>query len=82
MAVEFLDPLAKRGKHSNIPDGICWLDLVVLVEWADLYSIAVLTPDCSVWRVVRSAEKKHLLPPQLWNGERRGASKDPYSSYV
>ncbi len=29
---EFLDPLDKGGKPSNIPGGICWLNLVVLVE--------------------------------------------------
>ena len=24
MAVEFLDPLGREGKPSNIPGGICW----------------------------------------------------------
>ena len=46
MAVEFLDPLGRGEKPSNIPGGICWLDLLVLVERADRYSVAVLTPDC------------------------------------
>ena len=45
MAVEFLDPLGRGGKPSNIPGGICWLDSVVLVERADHYSATVRTPD-------------------------------------
>ncbi len=28
------------------------------------------------------SKKKNLLPPQPWKGERRGASEDPYFSYV
>ena len=45
MAVEFLDPLRRGGKPSNIPGGICWSKLVVLVERADRYSVAVRTLD-------------------------------------
>jgi hypothetical protein len=30
MAVEFLDPLGRGGKPSNIPYGIFWSNLVVL----------------------------------------------------
>ena len=41
MADEFLDPLGRGGNLSNIPGGIYWLNLVVLVERADLYSVAV-----------------------------------------
>ena len=37
MAVKFLDPLGRGGKPSDIPCGICWLNLVVLVERADRY---------------------------------------------
>ncbi len=45
MAVELLDPLGGGGKPNNIPGGVCWLDLVVLVERADRFSAAVRTPD-------------------------------------
>ncbi len=34
MAIGFLNPPRRRGTPSNIPGGICWLDLVVLVECA------------------------------------------------
>ena len=44
MSVEFLDPLGRGGKPSNIPGGICWLNLVVLVERADRQSAAGLGP--------------------------------------
>ncbi len=42
IAVEFIDPLGRGGKSSNIPGGIFWLDLVVLVERADRQSAAGL----------------------------------------
>ena len=45
VAVEILVPLGRGGKPSNIPGGIFWLNLVVLVERADCYSAAVRTPD-------------------------------------
>ena len=45
MAVEFLDPSGRRGKPSNIPAGICWLHLVVIVERADSCYFAVRVPD-------------------------------------
>ncbi len=46
MAVEFLDLPGRGGKpSSNIPGGICWLDLVVLVvERADRQSASGLGP--------------------------------------
>ena len=44
MAVEFLDPLERGGKPSNIPGGICWSNLVVLVERAYCQSAAGLDP--------------------------------------
>jgi hypothetical protein len=44
MAVKFLDPLGRGGKPSNIPGGIFWLDLVVIVERADRQSVAGLGP--------------------------------------
>ncbi len=45
MAVEFLDPLGRGGKPSNIPCRICWLNLVVLVEREDHYSAVARKPD-------------------------------------
>ncbi len=48
MALEFLDPLARVEKPSNILGGICWSYLVVLVERADRYSVAVQTPNSRV----------------------------------
>ena len=45
MAVEFLNPLGRGEKPSNIPGGIYWLDLVVLIERVHHYSAAVPTPD-------------------------------------
>jgi hypothetical protein len=44
MLVEFLDSLGRGGKPSNTPGGICWLNLVVLVERADRQSAAGLGP--------------------------------------
>ncbi len=40
--VDFLDPLGRGGKPSNIPGGIFWLNLVVLVERADPHSCCLL----------------------------------------
>ncbi len=45
MAVEFLDPLGRGGNLSNIPGGIRWSNLLVLVERADRSSAAVHTPN-------------------------------------
>ncbi len=45
MAVEFLNPLGRRGKPSNINGGFFWLNLVVLVEQADRQSAAGLGPN-------------------------------------
>ncbi len=38
MAVEFLDPLRRKAKPSNIPGGIFLSELVILVERANRYS--------------------------------------------
>ena len=43
---ESLIPLEEEDKPSNIPGGICWLNLVVLVERADRYSVAVCVSRC------------------------------------
>ncbi len=42
MAVEFLDPLGRGGKPSDIRGGIYWLDLVVLVERAGVLGANLL----------------------------------------
>ncbi len=73
MAVEFLDPLGRGGEPSNIPGAICWSNLVVLVERAGRYSVAVLTPDCRVWRVVRSKKEASAAPEAF---ERREAGRE------
>ena len=48
MAVWPLNSLIPLGEEENraiSPGGICWLNLVVLVERADRYSAAFRTPD-------------------------------------
>ncbi len=66
MAIEFLDPLGRGGKPSNIPGGIFWLDLVVLVERADRYSAAVCTTDFEwgreEWRLAFVGNSMAVLP--------------------
>ncbi len=63
MTVEFLDPLGRGGKQSNVTGGIFWLNLVVLVERADRYSAAVRTTDFEwgeEWRLAFALKSRRL----------------------
>ncbi len=46
MAVDFLDPLGRGGKPINIPGGISWLNLVVLVERARIANPQLVSARC------------------------------------
>ncbi len=57
----FLDPLGREGKPSNIPGGICWSNLVVLVKRADCQSAAGLGPIFEGGRLAFALESRRLV---------------------
>ncbi len=62
MAVEFFDPFRRGGTPSNILGGICWSNLLVLVERADCQSAAGLGPIFERgWRLAFALESRRLM---------------------
>jgi hypothetical protein len=64
MAAESLDPLGRGGQPSNIPGGICWFNLVVLVQRADRQSAVGLGPifeGGEEWRLAFALRSRRLM---------------------
>ena len=81
MAVEFPDPLERGGKPSNIPGGICWSNLVVLVERADRQSAAGLGPIFEGgWRLVFDLGSRRVI--DVSHSEHRNIQLDGWRDQI
>ncbi len=75
MAVGYLNPIGRGGKTEGISPVEFACLAVVLIERADRHSVTVLTPDCGVWKVVRSKIRKESSAAPV-NEERRKVGRE------